>query len=367
MIKTPQAPHSICLVRLSALGDVLMFVPLVRTLQRYLPHTRLTWVISPPAYDLVAGIDGVEFIVIKKPRTIRDYWQFKKIMQHRVFDVLLAAQACYRANFLYPLIHASRKIGYYRVRAKDLHYLFVRESIMPGHDHTLEGFLKFAQVLGINKHELRWDLPIHDVDDQWVTDRLLRSVRAACDSGDHARPILLPNPPASKPERSWLVENYVAIIKEAQSRYRLNVILTGGPTAYDHKLADQIQQQIQCVNWVGQTTPQQLLALIKRASLMICPDTGPSHMAAAVGTPVIALHAVTSAAVSGPYPFRHFAVDCYAKAVQHILKKTVASIPWGTHVHSREAMQLVRVEDVLKKMNEALVPRSVNTFFVSSK
>ena len=56
---------SICIVRLSALGDVLMLVPLVRLLQARLPNASLTWVISRPAYDLVEGMDGIEFIIIK--------------------------------------------------------------------------------------------------------------------------------------------------------------------------------------------------------------------------------------------------------------------------------------------------------------
>ena len=137
-------------------------------------------------------------------------------------------------------------------------------------------------------------------------------------------------------------------------RYRLNVILTGGPTAYDRELADEIKKQVPCVDWVGKTKPKQLLALIKQARLMICPDTGPAHMAAAVGTPVIALHAVTSSAISGPYPYRHLAVDCYAAAVQQILKKTEITNRWGSQVHGRETMHLVSVEDVLKKMSDVL-------------
>ena len=62
--------NSICIVRLSALGDVLMMVPLIRTLQANLPQAKLTWVISRPAFDLVEGMDGVEFIVIDKPKTL---------------------------------------------------------------------------------------------------------------------------------------------------------------------------------------------------------------------------------------------------------------------------------------------------------
>ena len=354
MTKIHPTPRSICLVRLSALGDVLMFVPLIRTLQRYLPNTKLTWVVSPPAYDLVAGMDNVEFVVIQKPRTLGDYWQFKKTMQGRTFDVLLAAQACCRANLLYPLIRAHRKIGYDWLRAKDLHRLFVKESILPGRDHTVDGFLKFAQAIGIDTPDLRWDLPIDVVDSQWVKERLSTSLTTDNHPIDISRPILLVNPAASKPERSWLVGRYVAVIKEAQSRWKMNVILTGGPTTYDRELADQIIQQVPCIDWVGKTKPKQLLALIQQARLMICPDTGPSHMATAVGTPVIALHAVTNPEVSGPYSYRHLVVDCYPKALLEVLKKTDTTTPWGTHVHGMQSMQLIPVADVLMKMHEVL-------------
>lgn len=100
---------SICIVRLSALGDVLMAVPLIRTLQANLPQAKLTWIISRPAFDLVEGMDGVEFILIDKPNSIVDYWRFKKQMKGRTFDVLLAPQASLRTNLLYPLIKAKRK------------------------------------------------------------------------------------------------------------------------------------------------------------------------------------------------------------------------------------------------------------------
>lgn len=86
-----------------------MAVPLIRTLQANLPQAKLTWIISRPAFDLVEGMDGVEFILIDKPNSIVDYWRFKKQMRGRTFDVLLAPQASLRTNLLYPLIKAKRK------------------------------------------------------------------------------------------------------------------------------------------------------------------------------------------------------------------------------------------------------------------
>ncbi|OCH98213.1 glycosyltransferase family 9 protein [Legionella jamestowniensis] len=335
--------NSICIVRLSALGDVLMLVPLIRTLQTYLPNATITWVISRPAYDLVEGMDGVEFIVIDKPDGLKDYWQFKKQLKGRSFDVLLAAQSSFRANLLYPLIRAPRKIGYDVYRAKDGHKWFINERINATNGHTLEGFLQFATALGIENHEVRWDLPITQDDYAWAREHLPSN-----------GPVLLVNPAASKLERSWVVERYVAVIKEAQRRWQAQIVLTGGPGNFDRELADAILKQVQCIDLVGKTKPKQLLALIQQADVLLCPDTGPSHMAAAVGTPVVALHAVTNSQVSGPYTFRHLVVDCYPQAVKTILKKGNTEKIWGEKVHGTEAMKLIQVDTVLAKLELAI-------------
>ncbi|WP_131783148.1 glycosyltransferase family 9 protein [Legionella gresilensis] len=334
--------NSICVVRLSALGDVLMTVPLIRTLQAQLPQAKITWVISRPAYDLVEGMQNVEFIVIPKPNSIKDYLQFKKRLTGRRFDVLLAAQSSFRANLLYSFIKAKRKIGYDPLRAKDGHKWFINETIKPGNDHTLEAFLKFADVLGIKEKVLTWNLSIKAADYQWALHYFT--------SG---QPVLLVNPAASKPERSWLINRYVEVIRYAQSQWQMQVILTGGPGAYDRFLADAIQKQVTCIDLVGKTRPKQLLALISQATVLLCPDTGPSHMAAAVGTPVVALHAVTSAQVSGPYLYQDLAVDCYSIAVEQVLKKAPHENKWGTHAHGEETMKLVTVEAVLEKLKIA--------------
>ena len=336
--------QSICIVRLSALGDVLMLVPLIRTLQTNFPGATITWIISRPAYDLVEGMDGVEFIVINKPNSLADYWQFRKQMRARHFDVLLATQASFRANLLYPLIRASRKIGYDTIRAKDGHGWFIDDSIAPGNDHTLDGFLKFADTLGVEKKDIRWDLPIPEDAREWAHSHL-----PVC-----ATPLVIVNPAASKAERSWPVERYIEIIKYLQSRWGAQVVLTGGPGEYDKALGVAICNAVSITNLIGKTKPKQLLAVIERADLLLCPDTGPSHMAAAVATPVIALHAVTSADVSGPYIYRDLAVDCYPEAVERILKKTIATNIWGTHAHGSETMKLVTVDAVLSKLEMLL-------------
>lgn len=335
--------NSICIVRLSALGDVLMLVPLIRTLQAGLPDAKLTWIISRPAYDLVEGMDGVEFIVIDKPNSLADFWRFKQQMRDRVFDVLLAPHASFRTNLLYPLIKAKRKIGYDLHRANDGHRWFVKERITPGKEHTLEGFLKFAEPLGITQKVIRWNLPITQADYTWAENHLP-------DEGS----IMVVNPAASKPERSWPVDRYIEVLQQAQERWGVQVILTGGPGDYDKYLAEQIMNVVPAINLTGKTRPKQLLAVISKADVVLCPDTGPSHMATAVNTPVVALHAVTNPFVSGPYIFKHLVANRFPQAVEKVLGVTYEQHVWGTHVHGDEAMKLISVTEVMEQLSKVL-------------
>ena len=340
--------RSICVVRLSALGDVLMCVPALRRLQASFPNAKITWVISQPAYDLVSSIDGITFLVIDKPSSLGDYWRFYRRMRSQSFDILLAMQASFRANLLYPLIRAKRKIGYDSLRAKDGHFLVVKECITPGNDHTLEGFLKFATMAGSSCDGIRWDIPIAKEHRDFAASKLPIN-----------GPILLINPAASKKERSWPIERYLEAMRYAQHKWHCQLVLIGGPGEYDRFLADKLLANIEAVDLVGKTKPAQLLAIIAQADALLCPDTGPSHMAAAVNTPVLALHAVTSAQVSGPYPFRHLAVDYYPQAVHEVLQKTQESNVWGTHAHGKDTMKLVPVQAVLEKLDIIFSKRSL--------
>lgn len=341
MMKTPR---SIVLVRLSAIGDVVMFVPVIHALQAAFPQAQLTWVISPLAYSLVSSLKGVEFLVLEKPKSVRDYYRFYQQLKHRHFDILLAAQASFRANLLYPLIKAKQKIGYDKRRANDGHGWFVHETISPGHDHTLEGFLKFAKAAGVQQPVVQSRVPIEEKAIAWAKVNL-----------PSGKDYFIINPAASQSERNWVLERYASIAKMAPERWGVQVVLTGGPGAHERFLADEILKVApNCLDFVGKTKPSQLLAVLSQAKAVLCPDTGPSHMAASVETPVIALHAVTSSAISGPYAFRHLAVDYYAEAHQTFFKKTIGEPLWGTQIHGPEVMALIPLEVVVRRLDDVL-------------
>ncbi len=338
--------RAIALVRLSALGDVTLMLPVVRTLQQVLPQARITWITGTGAYQLLKGITGVEFEVVEKPRGPRDYLAFRRRFLSRRFDVLLAAQASLRANLLYPWISAPLKIGFDRIRARDGQWLFTNRRIPFARQHLLNSFFAFIETLGIRERVLEWGLPMDKADKAWVGQQLPR--------GDG--PLLVVNPGASKAERVWLRERYVEVIRIARQRWNARLVLTGGPDATEQALARAICNQVDdgITNLVGRTTPKQLIAVLARADCLLAPDTGPAHIAVAVGTPVVGLYAVAPAWLSAPYLSQDLVVDRYAEAVRRILRVDPGKVPWAVRVHKGHPMALIEVDDVVQKLARVL-------------
>lgn len=330
----------ICIVRLSALGDVCLVVPLVRVLQRNFPTVEITWVIGKAAHQLVDGLEGVEFVVVDKEKPLQNW----RRLRSRRFDALLAVQASFRAHLLLSAIRAPIRIGFDSTRAKDLHGWFVNRRIPAARQHLLDSFLSFATALGAKDAGVEWRLPISDEDHGFARAQL---------ASDES-PWLAVNPMASKPERNWLPDRYAAVIDHAIDSLHWKVVLTGGPGAAESAFCDQVIAPIKSrdaiTNLVGKTTPKQLGAVLARARALLAPDTGPVHMATAMGTPVIGLYAVAPSQLSGPYTSRDLVIDRFPEAVITILHKDPTQVPWGTRVHTQKAMELIQVADVIQKL-----------------
>jgi len=335
----------VAILRLSALGDVCMIVPVVRTLQKAMPHAHITWFISRPAFDLVKGLEGVEFVVIDKPRNPFDYLKLRKQLKNAHFDVLLAMQAAMRTNLIYPFINAPIKIGFDNTRARDGQRWFTNVQIPFAKQHLMDSFLSFAETLGVKEKVIEWNLPITNEDREWAKQK----------SPDGDGPLLVINPAASKAERNWPAQRYAEIIKLMQQR-NIRILITGGPHPVEQALIAEIKQQLDfpVSDRSSQTSPTQLAALLELADCVLAPDTGPVHMAVAVGTPVVGLYAVAPAWLSGPYLQREIAIDKYDEAVVDILKEDPATVPWGTRVHSMDAMSLIGVAEVEEALLQVL-------------
>jgi heptosyltransferase I len=167
---------------------------------------------------------------------------------------------------------------------------------------------------------------------------------------------------ASKPERLWRPESYAALINACLDRWKCNIVLTGGPSNAERQLGEGLAAKSsdpnRVLNLVGQTTPKQLAAVLARVKVLVAPDTGPVHIATAMGTPVVGLYAVAPPELSGPYHSQHLVVNRFPEAVRTILGRDPQSVRWKTRVKSPRAMDLITVSDVLGKLELALASRS---------
>ncbi|KGM57120.1 ADP-heptose--LPS heptosyltransferase [Lysobacter arseniciresistens ZS79] len=337
----PPAPASICLLRLSALGDVTHVVPLVRTLRAAWPDVPLTWVIGKGEHRLLQGLEGVEFVEYDKKSGLAGMRALRRELRarHGRFDVLLQMQVSARANLLSAFIPARLRVGYDRSRSKDGHGLFINRRIAdrPG-IHVLDAIGSFSEPLGLRQEHVRWDLPVPDDARAW----------AAAQWPADGAPVLMISPCSSHVRRNWMADRYAAVADHAADR-GWRVVLCGGRSQLERDTADAIIAAMRgpVLDLVGKDTLKQLPALLERADLVMTPDSGPMHIANAMGSKVLGLHAASNPARSGPYSDRRYCVDRYDDAARRYLGKPAAELAWGTKIEHDGVMELVTVDDAV--------------------
>jgi heptosyltransferase I len=341
-------PSSICILRLSAIGDITHVLPVLRSLQHHWPQTKISWIIGKNEFELVRFVEGVEFIIFDKSQGLAAYTALRRQLQGRRFDVLLHMQLSLRASVASLFVKARLKLGFDRERAKDLQWLFTDADIRPEstRQHVLDSFLEFPKRLGLHPR-IEWNLPI--------SADALDSVRHKI-SGDHW---LVINPCAvakSRDWRNWTAEGYAIVADYAAERLGLTVVLTGGPSMDERNMADRIFSicRLKPLNLVGNTSLQELAAIISRASAVIAPDTGPAHIASAVGTPIIGLYAATNPQRAAPYRYKQYVVNKYPQALEKYYGLSIGDAPWGKRIRNAEAMKLIEPLEVVEMLERVL-------------
>jgi len=338
------APESVCILRLSAVGDICHTLPVVRTIQHVWPDTHITWVIGKLEHTLVADIPGIEFVVFDKAQGFTAYRNLYRQMRGRHFDVLLHMQMALRASVASRLIPAKIRLGFDRKRAKDLQWLFTNEQIVPlGRQHVMDSFFGFSEALGIKQHNLEWDIPIPE--------QARAKVRGYLADVDN---YLVISPCSSMSYRNWNSEGYAAVADYAADEYGLKAVVTGGPSDIEQRYGEEISQSTrsEVINLVGKTNLKELLAVLDGAKLVIAPDSGPAHMATAVNTSVIGLYACTNPERARPYFSQDYTVNRYDEAVWDKHHKTPAELPWGLRIRDAGTMSRISVTDVTDMLDK---------------
>jgi len=341
-------PSSICILRLSAIGDITHALPVLRSLQRHWPQTKISWIIGKNEFELVRHVEGVEFIIFDKSQGLAAYAALRRQLKGRRFDVLLHMQLSLRASLASLFVSARIKLGFDRARARNLQWLFTDFDIRPEstRQHVLDSFLEFPKRLGVQP-VIEWQLP--------VSADAMKSVEHKL-SGDRWLVINACAVAKSRDWRNWTAEGYAIVADHAAERLGLTVVLTGGPSADERNMADRIFAicRLKPLNLVGGTSLQELAAIISRAVAVIAPDTGPAHIASALGTPVIGLYAATNPQRAAPYRCKQYVVSKYPQALEKYYGLSVAEAPWGKRIRNAEAMKLIEPVEVVEMLERVL-------------
>lgn len=346
MLPLTSPPAKLCIVRLSALGDVTHAVPVLRAIQAAWPRTEVTWICATVEHQLLKVLDGVRFVVIDKKSGWRGYRDIRRELAGEHFDVMIQMQVSARANLVGACVKASIKLGLDKSRSRDFHRLFMTHAIpVVKQQHQVQSHLEFARTLGLDAQEPVWEFPVTSDATQFAVEQL--------PGKQHT---LLISPCSSHTHRNWIADRYAAVADYAVKNHGMRVIITGGPSELEKSMAADIERIMQqpVNNLAGLVSLDQLMALLQRASIVLSPDSGPAHMANALATPVVGLHACTWSIRGGPYNYLDLCVDKFPEAAREFRNCRPEDIRWGTKIEQPGVMDLIQTDEVIDRLNAAL-------------
>ncbi len=340
--RTP--PRDVLIVMLSAMGDAVHVLPVVTALKRAWPRTRITWVIQPLPHTLVAGHPAVDrFVVFERRRgfgAVASYRDLRRTLRGSTFDVCLSLQVSAKAGLIQRLAPASIRIGFDWRMSRDLNWFLNDTHIPDGPDaHVQDQYLEFVRFLGVDPEPVEWGLGLTTAETA-ARDRFFGEL------GGRAVGFVLG---ATDARRDWTPEGYARVIDEVGERFGNPCLLLGGPSEKDSAMTDEILRRCQ-----GSSRPvdargdglRRLLWLLDGCALVVSPDTGPLHMARAMGTPVVGLYGRTNPNRAGPYRGSEaLLVDGYAEQPGE---------RYGASRTYRDGMGRITPERVLEKIGIGL-------------
>lgn len=338
------APKSLCILRLSAIGDVCHAISVVQAIQAHYPSTEITWVCGKIEAQLIGDLPNIRVVVFDKKLGFSGMRQLWKTLSAERFDALLNMQVALRASVLSVGIKAKHKIGFSRNRTKEGQWWFTNKHLPDTKAfHVLDNFAEFARFIGAPFDTPKWSIPVSKADIDFAE----RTI--------HRKPTLIISPAASKDSRNWLVDRYAAVADYAVKK-GMQVILCGSPAPREKELAKKIDKasNSELINLVGQTSLKQLTAMLRHASVVLAPDSGPAHLATTQGTPVVGLYAHSDPRRTGPYNSLDLVANAYDSHVQEQTGTSLNKLAWGTRAKGDNLMASIQVEQVCKLLDKAL-------------
>ncbi|MBU0516682.1 MAG: lipopolysaccharide heptosyltransferase II [Proteobacteria bacterium] len=298
-------PERILIVKLSALGDVVQALAFAEAIHALWPRASLDWLVEEAAGDLLAGHPVLDRVIVSRRKTwlgrggggvgrrLTDIRRFLEELRSRPYDLVVDLQGLFKSGILTRLARSRVRLGF--ERSREFAWLFVNQRL-PAYDpdrHAVERYLDVARFLGSDVKDPVFRLGLGPAEAARV-DELL------ADMGGREGPLVVVHPEALWPTKRWSSPKFAAVCDGLVRERDARVVLTGAPADVD--LAEEIigRTVTPPANLVGQTGLRQLAELLRRAAVVISPDTGTMHLAAAVGAPVVALFGPTAPWRTGP-------------------------------------------------------------------
>jgi len=331
----------VCIVLLSGIGDVVHGLPLAHDVKRLNPEHRVVWVAEPAPAAVLEHHPCVDEVVVYRSRDgARGVRALRRALGPVRADLTVNAQRYFKS--VWPTLLGSRgpRVGLPRSISRDGIWLAHTHLLADGPwRHTQDLFLDFRAALGVPRQdEPRWDLTFSPGE--------VERQRAFFESLGPGRRVALVLATAN-PAKDWPAERYVPLADALERDFGFQVLLVGGPSAAERAAAASVRARARAAvrDCTGDSV-RRMMWLVAGSDLVVSPDTGPLHIAHALGVPVIGLFGHTNPWRVGPYTrFHDLVIDRYTDPG---LEPDPAAYPPKTG-----RMEEITVEDVLDRVERA--------------
>lgn len=300
----PHAPR-VLIVMMSAVGDAVHVLPVVTALKRHDPATRITWVLQPGPASLVRGHPDVdEILLFERKRGWRAFFDLRRQMAGRQWDVALGLQVYFKAGLITGMAPATVKVGFDRARASDANWLFTNRRIPPGpNQHVQDQYFEFLTEVGVPHEPVEWKLG------PWPEERA-KQAEFFAGLDRPAVPLVIAT---SNPQKDWVPERWAELSDTLYHDFGVQPVLAGGRSPRELETERVIRERSTApvVSTLG-VPLRELVGIIDGSPLVVSLDTGPLHMTRALDVPVVSLMGYNNPRRVGPYRKYHdLIVDAY--------------------------------------------------------
>jgi heptosyltransferase I len=301
-------PRRIALIKPSALGDIVHSLPVLTALRQRFPSAHIAWVVNKSYEPLLRGHPDLDETIAFDRHALRaglgdtvlTYLRFLARLRNRRFDLAIDLQGLLRTGAMTWASGATRRVGLSSAREGAVHaYTDCIHVPDPDNLHAVDRYWLVAEALGVKTKEIRFKVPVAPAALQWALGQL----------GTLPRPWLMVGVGARWATKRWPAGHFRQLIEWAQRRFGGTAVFVGGSdeTALARQAAAESSGPF--CDLTGRTTLPQLAAVLSVADLMLANDTGPLHLAVALGRPVVAPFTCTRVRLTGPYGRPQSAVE----------------------------------------------------------